>query len=118
LGECAACHAPGAAGKTRDTEQSLDFSTVATTAATLKGNATGLVGNFSGCNGVPFIVPGHPAQSLLVASLDQSTRKAFSAAGGACDESAISDMTVKLAPAPAGFVEALKAWITEGAPSN
>src|SRR4051812_2723477 len=62
---CANCHAPGAPGRTSDTETTLDFSTSAKGYQTVTtGMAAGLVGNQAACNGVAFISAGHPAQSL------------------------------------------------------
>lgn len=120
LSNCAQCHSPGAVGATSETEKSLDFSTQSKAYASLMGSATGLVGNQSGCNGVAFVQKDKPAMSLLVASLDSSTRSAFDLAGKpSCDQNAISDMTVKVGKAPsAAFVTALKTWIQNGAAND
>jgi hypothetical protein len=120
LGNCKQCHAPGAPGRTSDIEQTLDFSTVTTAYSTIKtGMAAGLMGNFAGCNGVPF-VGATPGGSLIVAVVDQPTRQAFDVSGHAmCDVDGISDETVKVGSAPsAQFIAALEAWITAGAPNN
>ncbi len=118
LSGCAQCHAPGAVGATSTTEKSLDFSTQAAAYASLSGKANGLIGNQAGCDGVAFIVKDKPASSLLVATLDASTRNAFDLPGNPnCDNNAISDMTLpKLGKAPsAAFLTALKTWVQNGA---
>jgi cytochrome c553 len=121
LGDCKSCHAPNAPGRTSSTETALDLSSAATAYSTLTaGKAAGLTGNQLACNGVPFVVAGKPEQSLLVATLDQASRKTFDyAAAPQCDESAITDMTVKMGSSPpTGFVASLKDWITSGAQNN
>jgi hypothetical protein len=117
---CKGCHTPTAAGRTNETEKSLDFSTEDTAYTTLSGTATGLVGNNAGCNGQKFIVAGKPAESLVVAALDQSVRTSFTSTDPAtCDSDAIADMTAKVGSAPsAEFLSALKEWITAGAQKN
>jgi hypothetical protein len=121
FGNCKQCHAPGAPGRTSDTEQTLNFASRATALAALKtGMATGLIGNFMDCNGVKFL-DATPAKSLVLAVLDQSTRTLIdlSPAHATCDKDTIPDMTVKVGSAPsAAFVTALKTWITSGAPDN
>jgi mono/diheme cytochrome c family protein len=116
LSGCANCHAPGALGRTSETEKSLDFSTEATAYATLKGTATGLVGNQQACNGAAFLGSTYQ-ESLLAAVLDEDVRAAFQAPGAAgCNADAVSDMTVRMPGAmPAGFLSDLQAWIDGGA---
>jgi hypothetical protein len=117
---CKDCHSPAGAGRTSDTEQTLNFTSHDTALSTLKtGMASGLVGNFTGCNGVPFIAS-TPGSSLVVAVLDQSTRQAIDLSGHPdCDSSSIPDMTAKVGHAPSTqFVAALKTWITDGAMDN
>ncbi|MGM0576128.1 MAG: hypothetical protein ACQEXJ_10405 [Myxococcota bacterium] len=118
--ECKQCHAPGAPGRTEDIEQSLDFSTKNTAYSTLQGTATGLTGNQSGCNGVPFIAPGNASSSLVVAALDEDVRQGFDVQDFPdCDQNAISDMTLKVGfPPSADFRNALAAWIDAGAPND
>src|SRR5262249_24847561 len=101
FGNCKQCHAPGAPGRTADIEQTLDFSTAGTAYSTIKtGMAAGLMGNFAGCNGVPF-VGATPGGSLIVAVVDQPTRQAFDVTGHPmCDVDSISDETVKVGSAP------------------
>ena len=121
LGKCNVCHAPNAPGRTTDIEKTLDFSTQVTAYMTLTtGSAAGLQGNFTGCNGVKFITAGKPSSSLLVAVLDQATRKAFDyPMTPTCDDSAMADMTVKVGTQPpSGFVAALKQWVTDGAKND
>ncbi len=118
LSGCANCHAPSAPGKTSDTEQALDFSTAETARTTLRtGVATGLTGNPSACNGVPFVVAGKPNQSLLLAVLDADARKTFDLPSHPnCDNDAITDMAVKVGGAPNSIdLDNLKTWITNGA---
>ncbi|GEM_PF-1666273 len=118
LHKCASCHAPAAAGRTSDTEQSLDFSTAEMTSKSLReGKATGLKGNTAGCNDVPFVKAGKPELSLIVAVLDEDVRKAFDDPDhSSCDNTAISAMDIRAGGAPsAEFLTALKQWITDGA---
>jgi hypothetical protein len=120
LGKCKQCHAPGAPGRTSDTEQTLDFTSRSTALSTIKtGMATGLVGNHTGCNGVSFLGSA-PGNSLLVAVIDQPTRQAIDISGHPnCDVDSISDETVKAGSQPSSdFVTALKGWITAGAMDN
>lgn len=121
LARCKSCHAPNAPGRTMDIETALDFTSVATAHKTItNGMASGLVGNHKGCNMAPFIRP-KAAESLLLAVVDQDTRKAFDLVGFVdCDESAISDETVKtgMPQPPPSFVPALKKWIEGGAPND
>ena len=117
LNNCAQCHSPSGPGRTSDIEQTLDFSSATTGYNTLMGSASGLAGNQGACNGVRFVVAGHPEQSLLVAALDSSTRASFSS--GACNQDGVTDETVKQgAQPPAGWVAALQQWITDGAQNN
>lgn len=119
LGTCKQCHAPSAPGRTSDTEQTLDFTSRSTALSTLRGMASGLTGNHTDCNGVPFLAT--PAKSLLVAVLDQPTRQAIDLSPGhpGCSVDTISDETVKVGSQPsADFVTALKTWITSGAQDN
>lgn len=120
---CKSCHAPNAPGRTSDTETTLNFSTVTTSyQTTASGTAAGLQGNPSACNGVRFVVSGDPQHSLIVAVVDETVRAAYSAPGqAACDQDAVTDMTIKMAgsqPPSAAFLAALKQWITSGAPNN
>lgn len=117
--ECGECHAPGAPGRTEDIEQSLNFSTQGSAYASLQGNASGMIGNFAACNGVPFIGPSAD-ESLLVASLDEDVRADFEAASAPdCNADTISDQTLKIgAELPADLLQDLKDWIDAGAPNN
>jgi hypothetical protein len=118
---CKQCHAPGAPGRTSDIEQALDFSSRATALSTLKtGMATGLVGNHTACNGVPFVAA-TPGSSLVLAVIDQPTRQVIdlSPQHPSCDVDSITDATVKAGSQPsAAFVTALKTWISSGAMDN
>lgn len=120
LGGCDECHTPTAPGRTSNIEQTLDFTSRATAYTSITtGMAAGLTGNFSGCNGVPF-VGNAPSASLLLASLDGPTRTAFDLANFPdCDMDSISDETARSATAPsAEFIAALKDWLTAGTPDN
>jgi len=117
--KCGDCHAPGAPGRVAGIESTQNWSTRDSAYASLKGMASGLIGNFAGCNGVPLL--GTTAgTSLLVAALDEETRASFmSASKPDCNGDAISDMTLKLgAPLPAALLAELKAWIDAGAPNK
>jgi hypothetical protein len=93
---CAGCHAPGAPGFMDGTEATQDWSSRDSAYSSLQGVASGLVGNFVGCNGVPFI-GATPETSLLVAAFDETVRADFSVASNPdCTGDAISDMTLKI----------------------
>ncbi|HWO07872.1 MAG TPA: hypothetical protein VNN80_00290 [Polyangiaceae bacterium] len=114
--ECAGCHAPDAPGFVEGTEATQDWSTRDTAHTTLHRSASGLIGNFAGCNGVPFL--GATAeQSLLVAALDETVRVDFSVPGmPSCDGDAIADQTDKIGgPLPDDLLQDLKDWINGGA---
>ena len=120
LSSCKRCHAPSAPGRTSDIEQSLDFTSRATALTSLRGAATGLTGNHTGCNGVPFLAS-TAAKSLLLAVIDQPTRQAIDLSPGHpdCDIDMITDATVKVGSQPStAFVAALKTWIGNGAMDN
>jgi hypothetical protein len=116
---CAGCHAPGAPGKTEGTEATQDWSTQGRAYSSLHGTASGLIGNFSGCNGVPFLGES-AAESLLVAAFDEQVRAAFqSREVPSCDGDAISDQTLKIGgPLPDSLLAELKAWVDAGAPDQ
>ena len=115
---CAGCHAPGAPGKTEGTEATQDWSTQGRAYSTLHGTASGLIGNFAGCNGVPFLGE-TAAQSLLVAAFDEQVRAAFQSEVPSCNGDAISDQTLKIGgPLPDPLLAELKAWVDTGAPDQ
>lgn len=116
---CSECHAPGAPGRTEGIEATQDWSTRDRALTTLRGNASGLIGNFQDCNGVPLL--GASAEdSLLVASLDENVRQSFSLTSFPdCTADAISDQTVWIMGGlPDSVLEDLKQWIDAGAPGN
>jgi hypothetical protein len=114
---CSECHAPGAPGRTEGIEATQDWSTLESTRRSLRGNASGLIGNFAGCNGVP-LLGASAQQSLLVASLDEDVRANFELADHPdCTGDAISDQNLKLdQPVSASVLQDLKDWIDAGAP--
>jgi hypothetical protein len=114
---CSECHAPDAPGRTEGIEATQDWSTAASARRTLRGNASGLIGNFQDCNGVPLL--GDSAEeSLLVASLDENVRRSFSLASFPdCTADAISDQTMWImGGVPDSVLDDLKDWIDAGAP--
>lgn len=116
--ECASCHAPGANGFVPgETEATQDWSSEAAAKASLQGNASGMTGNFAACNGVP-LVGDTPETSLIIAALDASVRANFSVASHpGCTGDDIADMTLNLSSPPStAAMDALRAWITAGAP--
>ena len=116
---CAGCHAPNAQGRVQGIESTQNWSTRDSAYNSLKGNASGLLGNFEACNGVPLI--GDSAEeSLLVAALDEDVRESFAVASAPdCNADTISDMTLKIGrDVPASLLTQLKAWIDAGAPNN
>jgi hypothetical protein len=115
--ECSSCHAPGAPGRTQGIEATQDWSTRASAYTSLQGTASGMIGNFQACNGVPFL--GSTAeQSLLVASLDEDVRNAYdNPSNPDCNNDTISDQTLKIGgPLPAQVLQDLKDWVDDGAP--
>lgn len=93
---CAGCHAPGAPGFTDGTEATQDWSSRDSAYNALQGMASGLIGNFEGCNGVP-LVGDSPETSLIVAAFDEQVRAEFAlAAFPDCNADSISDMTLKV----------------------
>jgi mono/diheme cytochrome c family protein len=116
--KCGGCHAPGAPGKTDGTEATQDWSTRDKAYASLHQKASGLIGNFAGCNGVPFL-GASAAQSLLMASLDADTRAAYqNPQFPDCNADAISDQTLKVGSVPASLLQELQTWIDSGAPDK
>jgi hypothetical protein len=114
---CAGCHAPGAPGRTEGIEATQDWSTAANARRTLRGNASGLIGNNAGCNGVP-LLGSSSGQSLLVAAFDDDVRLNFERADHPdCTGDAIADQKLKIGGAlPGGLLQDLKDWIDAGAP--
>lgn len=113
--ECAGCHAPGAVGFTPgETEATQDWSSRNSALSSLRGMASGMMGNFAGCNGVPF-VGNSPETSLLMAAFDEQVRSDFElAAYPDCDADAISDMTLKIGGQLSATESALlEQWILE-----
>jgi hypothetical protein len=114
---CSECHAPDAPGRTEGMEATQDWSTAASARRTLRGNASGLIGNFADCNGVP-LLGARAEQSLLVASLDDGVRANFELADHPdCTGDAISDQNRWLSePVSDSVLQDLKDWIDAGAP--
>ena len=114
---CAGCHAPGAPGFIEGTEATQDWSTRETAYQTLQGMASGLMGNFAGCNDVP-LIGATPETSLLLATFDDSIRTEFTLADHPdCNADAISDMTLKIGgPLMAEELQLLTQWLANGAP--
>jgi hypothetical protein len=114
---CSGCHAPGAAGRVEGTESRQNWSTRDTAHSTLQQTAAGMIGNFEGCNGVPFLADS-AEDSLLVAAFDEDVRASFElAAFPDCTGDAISDQTLKIGgPLPAALLQDLKDWVNAGAP--
>jgi hypothetical protein len=115
---CSQCHTPTAPGRTSDIEMNLDFTTKATAFTSITSKMASVPpGNFTGCNGVAFVMSGTPAKSLIVAVVDEGTRQSFDV--GTCGRDDIPDETLMVGSAPsAAFVTALKDWISAGAPNN
>jgi hypothetical protein len=111
---CKGCHGPNAPGyNPGDTESTLDFTTADTAYTTLLGKAAGLSGNSAACNGVSFVVPGNAAGSLLMASIDATTRRAF--VSGGCNKDTVAAMEGRGGALSAAQVEAVRSWISGGA---
>jgi hypothetical protein len=111
---CQDCHAPGAPGATAGTETTQDWSSSSAAYNSLKGKAAGLIGNFAGCNGVPF-VSSTANTSLLVAVFDPNVRASFSDSGHPnCKAAAITDETLRVGSVPPGVLQDLKDFIDGG----
>jgi len=111
---CSDCHAPGAPGFVQGTEATQDWSTRNTAFSSLQGNASGLEGNFAGCNGVP-LIGATSSTSLLIAVLDADVRASFSlAAFPACTADAIADETLRVGAVSPVVLQDLKDFIDEG----
>jgi hypothetical protein len=117
--ECSGCHAPNAPGRTADVEATQNWSTRASAYSSLQGNASGLIGNSAGCNGVPFLADA-AEDSLLVAAFDEDVRAAYdNPSFPDCNADSIADQTLKLGrPLPASLLADLKAWVDAGAPND
>ena len=117
--QCSGCHAPGAPGFQNGVEATQDWSSRAKAYTSLQGDASGLIGNFAGCNGVP-LIGATPETSLLAAVFDETIRAAFSLQDfPTCTADAISDMTLKIGnPLSAQELTLLKDWISAGAPDD
>lgn len=110
---CSGCHAPSAPGYSAgETESSLDFSSADRAFATLSGQARGLSGNFAACNGVAFVVAGDASKSLLYASVDSTTRKAF--VSGSCNKDVVGAME-SMTIVSSAQVALVRDWINAGA---
>jgi hypothetical protein len=116
---CSGCHAPGAPGRVAGIEATQDWSTRERALTSLRGNASGLTGNFAGCNGVP-LLGGSAEDSLLVASFDETVRMNFSLPGFPdCTSDSIADQTLQIRrDLSAGVLRDLKDWIDGNAPGN
>jgi hypothetical protein len=111
---CKDCHAPDAPGATEGTEATQDWSSSDAAFSSLKGNASGLIGNFAGCNGVP-LVGATSNTSLLVAVLDPGVRASFSVSSHPnCRAAAIVDETLRVDPVPSSLLQELKRFIDMG----
>jgi hypothetical protein len=119
--QCEGCHAPGAPGfdASGGTEATQDWSSRDRAYSTLQGAASGLIGNFEGCNGVPFLGD-TPETSLIVAVFDEDVRRDFSLeAFPDCNADSISDMNLKIGgEISQADLDLLKQWIAAGAPNE
>jgi hypothetical protein len=117
--DCSECHAPGAPGRTAGIESTQNWSTRASALSSLRGDASGLIGNFAGCNGEP-LLRSSADQSLLVASLDDDVRANFESPDNPdCNGDAVSDQNLKLgSPLSGSVLQNLKDWVDSGAPDN
>ncbi len=113
---CGDCHSPTAPGFTQGTEATQDWSSAGAALSSLRGNASGLEGNFAGCNGVP-LIGATSSTSLLIAVLDPSVRATFSVPGfPECTADAIVDETLpsRVGSVPPALLQDLKDFIDEG----
>jgi hypothetical protein len=111
---CKGCHGPNQPGYSPgETESSLDFTTADAAYTTLMGKAAGLSGNSAACNGVSFVVAGNAGASLLMASIDSTTRRAF--VSGGCNKDTVAAMETRGGTLSLAQVEAVRSWINGGA---
>ena len=111
---CNGCHGTSAPGyNPGETESSLDFTSADAAYNSLKGQSTGLTGNFAACNGKAFVVAGDASKSLLMASIENATRKAY--ANGACTSASVSAMESRGGALTAAQVSLVRDWINAGA---
>lgn len=111
---CTDCHSPGAPGQTTGTEATQNWSSRNAAFSSLQGNASGLVGNFAACNGVP-LVGATASTSLIVAVFDPSVRSSFSVQGfPGCTGTAITDETLRVGAISAAALQQLKTFIDDG----
>jgi hypothetical protein len=111
---CKDCHAPGADGATQGTETTQDWSSSSAAYNSLMGKAAGMIGNFAGCNGVPF-VSATADRSLLVAVFDPDVRGSFSDPSHPnCKAAAITDETLRVGSVPSNVLQDLKDFIDGG----
>jgi hypothetical protein len=117
--QCSQCHAPNAPGFTQGTEATQDWTTRETAYTTLHDPASGMEGNFAGCNGVRFLDQ-QAENSLLVAVFDETVRSTIAWSNFPdCNADTISDMTLKIGgPLSSQELDLLKAWINDGTPDN
>jgi hypothetical protein len=117
--DCSGCHAPGAPGRTAGIENTQNWSSRASALSSLRGDASGLIGNFAGCNGEP-LLRASAEQSLLVASLDSDVKANFvSPDNPDCNGDAISDQNLRLgSPLSDSVLQDLKDWVDSGADDN
>ncbi len=115
--DCAGCHAPGAPGRTAGIEGTQNWSSRSAALSSLRGDASGLIGNFAACNGEP-LLRSSAEQSLLVASLDSDVRAAFESPDNPdCNGDAVSDQTLRV-DVSGSVLQDLKDWVDSGAPDN
>ena len=115
--DCAGCHAPGAPGRTDGIEATQNWSSRSAALSSLRGDASGLIGNFAACNGEP-LLRSSADQSLLVASLDSDVRANFESPDNPdCNGDAVSDQTLRV-DVPGSVLQDLKDWVDSGAPDN
>lgn len=116
---CSACHAPGAPGRVSGIELTLDFTSRATAYESITaGTASGLLGVFAVCNGVP-LAGASGGDSLILATLDSATRDAFDlAAFPDCDAAAISGHDSLGRAGDLSYIPDLVGWLTGGTPDN
>lgn len=115
--DCAGCHAPGAPGRTEGIEATQNWSSRSAALSSLRGDASGLIGNFAACNGEP-LLRSTAEQSLLVASLDSDVRANFESPDNPdCNGDAISDQTLRV-DVPGSAVQELMDWVDSGRLDN
>lgn len=108
LKDCSQCHKPGTS---QYQDVNLDMSTESKAKTSLRSAAD--IPAKPNCTGLPFVVPGDPDNSMLMAVLDDSLRAAYTANNGGCPP--LDIVSMGSFPPDASTLSDIRTWISEGA---